>query len=87
VSIDRFTSSIAGNLAHTKGCENPEEKHTGGTFFVDHSSCDIFVQLQVSQRAGETIIGKNLFQNSARAHGVNILHYHTDNGICSLVEF
>jgi len=54
VLIDQFTSSITGRLIHTKGRVRPEEKLTGGTLFVDHSSGYIFVQLQVSQRAGES---------------------------------
>ena len=44
VSNDQFTSCITVRIAHTKGCERPEEKHTGGTLFVEHSSGYIFVQ-------------------------------------------
>ena len=55
--------------------------------FVDHESDFAFVHIQVSQRAGETIIWKNLFESLARTDGVQILHNHTDTGVCSSDEF
>ena len=81
VSTDQYNTRVPGRLGHTFGKEKKEMQYSGGTIYVDHASKLIHINNQVSLRVGETIIGKQAFEQMARDHGVTIKHYRSDNGV------
>ena len=87
VSMDQYQSSIRGRLEHTYGKEKDDDKYTGGTIFVDHASTKLYIRHQVSLRAGETVVSKRMFEQDCKQHGVNVKHYHADNGVFDTAEF
>ena len=48
--------------------------------FVDHASDLSYVYHQTSMTSEETLKSKLAFEKFAASHGVNIKHYHADNG-------
>jgi len=48
--------------------------------FVDHYSLASYVHLQTSTSAEETILVKEAFERFAGNHGIQVRHYHADNG-------
>jgi hypothetical protein len=64
---------------HTKEKESKREKYCGGTLFIDHASCKIFLNHQVSLQAGDTVMSKKKFERLAHEEGVVIKGYHADN--------
>jgi Reverse transcriptase (RNA-dependent DNA polymerase) len=79
VSVDQFASPVPGLVSQVKG--NPTVKrYGGGTVFVDHYSDATFVYFQQSLNAVETIMAKESYERWARSHGVDVKHYHADNG-------
>jgi hypothetical protein len=48
--------------------------------FVDHCSRLCFIHLQIDDSSEETIAAKRAFETFAAQHGMQILHYHCDNG-------
>ena len=75
VSIDQYKLSIPGRLPNTKGKETKKSKFNGGTIFVDHASSLIFVYNQVSLNVGETLAGKQAFEQFAISCGVWVKSY------------
>jgi hypothetical protein len=49
--------------------------------FVDHYSDFSYVHLMQSQSAEEAVNAKQSFEDYAGSHGVEVKHYHADNGI------
>ena len=60
VSTDHYETRVKGRLQTTRGREREDEQYSGGTIFVDHASSFIFINNQVSLRAGETLQSKQL---------------------------
>ena len=88
VSLDQYDCRrCTGRLLHTYGKEKEEERYHGGTIAVDHASGLIFIQHQVSLRAGETILAKRNFERLAHSFGVTIRQYHSDNGVFASKAF
>jgi Reverse transcriptase (RNA-dependent DNA polymerase) len=79
ISLDQMESPIPGHIAQMKGSPT-RERYNAATIFVDHFSDITFVHLQKSTNAEETIEAKEAFERWASSHGVNIRHYHADNG-------
>ena len=50
------------------------------TVFVDHFSNLSYVHAQKTTSAQETIESKHAFECFARSHGIQVKHYHADNG-------
>ena len=72
VSIDQYVVSKKGRLYSSFGRDNPVNQFSGGTIYVDHTSRKVFVYHQVSDRAGETLMGKCCFERDAHQHGFQI---------------
>ena len=87
VSMDHYQSTIKGRLEHTFGKEKDDDKYSGGTIFVDHATTTIYIQHQVSLKAGETVVSKRMFEQDCKQHGVHVQHYHADNGVFDTQEF
>ena len=87
ISVDQYQTKVGGRLHGTYGREKKENQYNGGTIYVDHATGLIFVYNQVSLRAGETLVGKALFEKYARWCGIEIKHIHGDNGVFASKEF
>ena len=86
VSVDQMESPVPGLIAQLKGIPT-RDRYKAATVFVDHYSCLSFVHLQHSTNAEETIQAKQAFENYARSHGIQVKHYHADNGCCTEIKF
>jgi hypothetical protein len=79
VSVDQLESPVPGFVGQLKG-KSTLARYKYATIFVDtYSSCS-YVHLQQTFNAEETIEAKKHFENFARSHSVNVLHYHADHG-------
>jgi hypothetical protein len=79
VSVDQLESSIPGFIGQMTG--NSTNQHiVASTAYVDHASDLSYVYHQTSMTSGETLKSKLAFEKFAPSHGVNIKHYHADNG-------
>ena len=56
-------------------------RYSGATIFVDHFSDFTYVHLMTKMDGDATVEAKLAFERVAMAHGVNIRHYHADNGL------
>ena len=72
VREERFIAQLKGKLT--------TERYKYATFFIDQFSDLSFVFLQKSLTAEETVKAKLAFEAYSSTIGVNILHYHADNG-------
>jgi GAG-pre-integrase domain len=79
VSVDQLESTIPGLVGQLKG-KLTLARYKAATVFVDHFSDLVFVHVQQSTSAKETIEAKAAFEQYARTCGVLIKHYHADNG-------
>ena len=87
VSVDQYVVSEKGRLYTSYRQENPADRYSGGTIYVDHASGKIFLYHQVSHGAGETLMGKRAFEREAHHKRFCIKKYHGDNGIFVSDEF
>ena len=87
VSVDQYIVSEKGRLYTSFGREHNNERFSGGTIYVDHASGKIFAHHQVSTNAGETLMGKRIFEREAHQNGFRIKKYHGDNGVFVSEEF
>jgi hypothetical protein len=79
VSVDQLISSTPGLIAQISGWLT-RQRYTATTVFVDHYSRLSFVYMQKDTKGSETLQAKKAFEAYAKSHGVNIRHYHADNG-------
>jgi hypothetical protein len=79
VSVDQLESSIAGFIGQMTG-KLTNQHIVASTVYVDHASDLSYVYHQTSITSEETLKGKLAFEKFAASHGVNIKHYHADNG-------
>jgi len=79
VSVDQLESSIPGFIGQMTG-RLTNQRIVASTIFVDHASDLSFVYHQTSMTSEETLKSKLAFEKFAASHGVNIKHYHADNG-------
>jgi hypothetical protein len=79
VSVDQMVSTQVGFYAQLKG-KLTVQRYRGATIFVDHYSRLRFVHLMRDSTSAETIKAKRAFEQFAADHGVQIKHYHCDNG-------
>jgi len=86
VSVDQLESRVPGLIAQLRG-KPTFERYRYATVFVDHWSRLSYCHLQRTNTAQETIKAKQAFEAYAATHGVNILHYHADNGIFADNDF
>jgi hypothetical protein len=86
VAIDQLVSSVPGLIGQMKGFLT-RKRYTVTTVFVDHFSGLSYLHHQMSATAEQTIEAKGAFERYAKVHGVQVLHYHADNGIFSSRDF
>ncbi len=79
VSVDQLESSVPGFIGQMTG-RLTKQRIVGSTIFVDHASDLSYVYHQTSMTSDETLRSKLAFEKFAASHGVNIKHYHADNG-------
>ena len=79
VSVDQLESPTQGFVAQLKG-KLTKKRYGAATIFVDHASRLSYVHLQGRITSDETVQAKRAFEAYARSHGVNVKHYHADNG-------
>jgi hypothetical protein len=72
VDLDQYMSVLPSRLPTTFGKEKPKKKYTGGTIFIDGKTGFIHHHHQVYLRAGETLQGKNGFDNESGKFNVKI---------------
>ena len=80
VFIDQLTVSTPGLIGQISGFLTQSRYHHA-TLFLDHFSDCPFIVLQKGLTGEETVRAKVCYEGHARRHGVNVKHYHTDNGI------
>ncbi len=79
VSVDQMTSTEVGLHAQLKS-QLTKKHYKCATVFVDHNSRLQFFHLQLDEGPAKTLAAKLAFKQYAAKHGVNILHYHCNNG-------
>ena len=79
VSVDQLKSPVPGLIGQIKGWLT-KKRYIFATVFVDHYSSLSYVHFQKTDSAEETVEAKRAFEGYARQMGVNIRHYHADNG-------
>ena len=79
VSVDQLESSTPGLVAQMRGIPTIK-RYKGATIFVDQHSGLSYVHLQKTLSGAETVEAKEAFERYARSHGVQVAHYHADNG-------
>ena len=79
VSIDQLESPVPVFMPIAKG--HPTiRKYRGASVFVDHASDFMYVHMHYHLTTDEMIDAKHVFERLAEQHGVQILHYHCNNG-------
>ncbi len=68
----RRTGQMTGKLTN--------QRMVASTVYADHASDLSYVYHQTSMTSEETLKSKLAFEKFAASHGVNIKHYHADNG-------
>ena len=79
VSMDQLESNTPGFIAQLKG-KLTQQHYNYATVFVDQFSRYTFVYLQHCLTSEETVKAKHAFESASEQCGVNIIHYHADNG-------
>ena len=79
VSVDQMESSTTGFISQLKG-RLTRRRYRAATIFVDQYSKLSYVHLQEGLTSAETVEAKKSFEAFARSMGVQIKHYHADNG-------
>jgi hypothetical protein len=79
ISVDQLESPLPGFVAQLKG-KLTRKRYKAATVFVDHKSRLSYVHLQEGLTSKETVEAKHAFEAYARVFGINIRHYHADNG-------
>ena len=88
VSVDQFVVKTPGRQLKGYGREGANGRYHGGTIYNDAASGAIHVENQVTLGAGDTILGKNRFEEWLREQAiVEVSHYHGDNGIFTADTF
>jgi len=80
VFINQQTVTTPGLIGQVTGFLT-QERYNHATLFLDHFSYLPYIVFQQSFTGEETVWEKVKFDGYARQHSVNVMHYHTDNGI------
>ena len=79
VLVDQLESPAPGLIAQLKGIPTTK-RYKAATIFVDHFSRLSFVRLQSTLTSEDTLQAKKAFEKYSESNGVQIKHYHADNG-------
>ena len=77
--MDSFESATTGFTAQIKGVLT-NKRYRLATIYLDHFSDLSYAFLQEDATSKETLKGKLAFEQYARGLGVDVEHYHADNG-------
>ena len=80
VSVDQLVSSTPGLIAQMSGFLT-RKRYRYATVFVDQYSGCGYTHMQQTASAEETIRAKRMFEKWAHDRGVEVQHYHADNGV------
>ena len=80
VSVDQSIAGTPGLIAQLAGFMT-KERYRVATVFVDHYSNLGYTYYQKTSSVEETLKAKEAFERYAASRGVNIRHYHADNGV------
>ena len=82
ISTDQFVIKTPGRLIKGYGRDAAHNCFHGGTIFQGAASNLVRVQPQVSNGAGETVVGRSSFEDWIwNLAGVLAKNYHSDNGV------
>ena len=79
VSVDQMESSSAGSIGQIKS-RLTKRRHKYTVVFVDHYSRYVYVHLQERLTGEETVLAKQSFEQHMKSFGIQVKHYHADNG-------
>jgi hypothetical protein len=79
ISVNQMISMQVGFIAQLKGGLT-KKQYTAATVFMDHYSPLQYIHLMTRLTLQETVNAKRAFKHFAKQRGVQILHYHCDNG-------
>ena len=80
VSVDVLVSATPGLIAQMRGFLT-RQRYKYAAVFIDHYSDFSYVHLMTNQDGDNICAAKAAFEKYCLANGVNVQHYHTDNGI------
>jgi len=80
VSVDMMTSPTPGLVAQMSG-KPTYKRYKHAAVYVDQATGLGFTWLQKSIDIQDTVEGKQAFERFCQSHGIQIQHYHADNGI------
>ena len=86
ISVNQLTSTTPGLVTQLRG-KATTKQYMVATIFVGHYSGLNFTHLQKTTSAEETIQGKEKLEAYAASCGVQVVHYHADNGIFAVNKF
>jgi len=79
VGTDQIVSAQPGLVPQEKG-QLTRARIWGATVFIDYHSGKVKVHLMQDSSGESTIEAKHAFERDSMSHGVQIQHYHADNG-------
>ncbi|CAJ1936825.1 unnamed protein product, partial [Cylindrotheca closterium] len=79
VSVDMMEAGVPGLIPQTSGFLT-KERYRVATVYVDQYSNFSYVHFQKSTTVDETLVGKEAFERLAATYGIQVQHYHADNG-------
>jgi hypothetical protein len=80
VSVDQMKSTIPGLIAQMKGIPTTQ-RYKVAIVVIDYATDYTFIYFQIDTSADEKLRAKLEFGRMARSYGINIQHYHSDNGL------
>ena len=80
VSVDQLFIPTPGLVSTHRGTPTTK-RYIGVTVFVDHFSNFTYAHLMTEINSETTVEAKLTFEQVCNAHGVRVVHYHTDNGL------
>eukprot|EP00978_Attheya_sp_CCMP212_P040126 scaffold215756_cov65-Attheya_sp.AAC.1 len=79
ISVDQMESPTPGLIAQMKGALT-KDRYKYVTIYVDHFSRASYVYVQRTLTSAKTLESKREFERYAKQRGIDVLHYHADNG-------
>ena len=86
VSVDQLVSPTPGFVPTHRGTTTTK-RYIGDNVFVDHFSNFTYAHLMMEMNAETTVETKLAFEQVFNAHGVQVTHYHEDNGLFDTKAF
>ena len=87
VSMDHFIVTTPGRLFSSRGRESDDRMYKGGMIFYDHASKYVHIEPVVNFTTGEALRAKRTFETEMLSMGIQVLNYHSDNGVFTAQEY